>query len=98
MREFKPFVMYNEHGDMLEILWSPEAHYADWKNHRLTLLRSHKDKNKIVGITITGFRRCFMHCGFCLDPKYDEAPPLTPEEQAEVDAMIKKAFPQVGKK
>jgi len=92
MREFKPIVWYNETGDTLEIKWDGVAPVAQWINHKLTLLRSPEDREEIIGVQITGFRQYFLHAGVKLDPEYDEVPPLTPEEEAEMEEHMKKIF------
>lgn len=91
MRDFKPSVWYNETGDQLEVLWSDEAYFAQWKNEYLTLLRSVDDEKKIIGIEITNFRRAFLFAGLRFDREYDEAP-LTSEEKEEVEKKLQEVF------
>jgi hypothetical protein len=89
VREFKPFVLYNKIGDMLEVQWDSCAVVAQWVNHKLTILRDPEDEERIVGVQITGFRQYFMHAGIRIDPEYDEAPPLTKEEEEELNELLR---------
>jgi hypothetical protein len=79
--------MYNTIGDQLEVLWSPEAYYADRKNTFLTLLVG-QESGEIVGAEITGFRAYFLHCGVKIDEDHDELPPPTSEKQEQVERVL----------
>jgi len=44
----------------------------------------------VIGVNITDFRHYFQHCGIRIDPDYDESPPLTKEEQEEMNRNLRK--------
>lgn len=54
---FKPHWWYNKDGDQIEIYWSEETYVAKWINPQLTLLMSHEDPEKIIGVIIEGVKR-----------------------------------------
>ena len=91
MKEYKPVVYYNEIGDNLDIIWDRNvAQLACWKNKYVTILRSAANREKIIGVQITGFRRLFKHAGVRIDPSYEEDP-ATPDEMREAYDIMKKA-------
>jgi len=56
-KKFKPFAYHNVPGDMLEVFWSNENHYAQWVNKEITLLVSQKDKKTVVGVIVEGLSK-----------------------------------------
>ena len=86
MSSFKPNMFINVVGDMLEITWSPETYTAKWVNRYLTLLYG-VETNEVIGVEITNFSS-FLKTGIRLDPEYDEFPPLSEKEQAEIDEIL----------
>lgn len=48
-----PRAVYNKYGDQIEVLFSDEESYAEWKNSQITLIRSQRT-NEIIGVEICG--------------------------------------------
>jgi len=91
MREQKPSVFYNKYGDLLEVRWGDgESEVAEWKNNKLTLLKSVEDRERIVGIVIENFSK-FTFSGVRIDLEHDELS-LSPEEQEAVNKKIEEVF------
>lgn len=55
--KFKPFAYHNVLGDMIEVFWSNESHFAQWLNREITLLVSQKDKKTVVGVIVEGLSK-----------------------------------------
>jgi hypothetical protein len=49
---FKPDAYYNTTGDFIEAIFEPVSYYAQWVNHRLTILRA-QDDHRVVGCQVT---------------------------------------------
>ncbi len=51
-----PRAIYNKYGDQIEVLFSEEESYAQWKNSQITLIRSQKT-DEVIGVTICGISK-----------------------------------------
>lgn len=53
-REFKPFVLHNPAGDMVEAWWEHEEGVAVPLNDSITLRVSAEDRSRVIGVVIHG--------------------------------------------
>ena len=54
-----PRAVYNKYGDQIEVLFSDEESYAQWKNSQITLIRSQKT-DEVIGVTICGVSKLLI--------------------------------------
>lgn len=53
--KFEPGAYYNDTGDILHAHWKESSYYAEWINHRITLLRDQETK-EVVGCQVWGLK------------------------------------------
>jgi hypothetical protein len=54
---FKPYAYYNEDGNFLEVVLSPNSYYGKWvMNSRVMHYCDHEDREKIIGMKIQGIK------------------------------------------
>lgn len=53
-KEFKPFVLYNEHGDILHVLWENKDYHVEWLGPAIEICKS---QDTIVGVNVWGIKK-----------------------------------------